>query len=517
MLNYEKKKKWVLPNNLNRKWVYGLVLALLILNLQSFEPIIDVMYAKEWSMDDVGRNLGGKEGKSVMKRNHSAFKGSSKGYAMCVGDNKPMVTSAMYKIKELRTTWNSTLPMAIAHCHELSEKTIGELRQIHRESIMGLIESSGGNEPVLDIVDLCIDGSVAKKKRLRGFYCKPAALVSSPYVETMLIDTDTIWFQNPDVLFEAPLYKDTGSLFFRDRAMRAPYDNIDGHEFCLQLQFVKKYIQEQSALLQGKYPSLGYQPERFTNWNREVSESLYLNGGHGTMYVWKSDIDVSATAIAHGQESSVVLLDSSRMPRTVRALRDMIPTFSLGYGDKEMYWIAATLAAEEFSFEPFLEGMYGDCGAVFHFDPTSITSDILKAGKIPPALDNQELASAGTHKKYRGAYTGVMPLFLNGQFAAEKVLFLGAMMELEMTRPRLATPNLLVAVMGGHSKRTNGPCGACKIAGGCVDVPSEINKRILSLQEYQLAQTGEPPGYWSRNIKRVWDKFWVKITPAWLD
>jgi hypothetical protein len=110
-----------------------------------------------------------------------------------------------------------------------------------------------------------------------------------------------------------------------------------------------------------------------------------------------------------------------------------------------------------------------------------------------------------------------MPLFLNGQFAAEKVLFMGAMMELEMTRPRLAIPNLPVAVMGGDSKRTNGPCGACKIAGGCVDVPSEVNKMILRLQEYQLAHAGEPPGYWKRTIKRVWDKLWIKITPAWMD
>lgn len=48
----------------------------------------------------------------------------------------------------------------------------------------------------------------------------------------------------------------------------------------------------------------------------------------------------------------------------------MLSSFNIGYGDKEVYWIAATLAQEDFTFEPFYAGQYGDCfGRVMHFEP----------------------------------------------------------------------------------------------------------------------------------------------------
>jgi len=44
---------------------------------------------------------------------------------------------------------------------------------------------------------------------------------------------------------------------------------------------------------------------------------------------------------------------------------------SKGYGDKEIYWLAATASNERFSFEPHMAGALGDCGALVHFDPTT--------------------------------------------------------------------------------------------------------------------------------------------------
>jgi hypothetical protein len=40
--------------------------------------------------------------------------------------------------------------------------------------------------------------------------------------------------------------------------------------------------------------------------------------------------------------------------------------------DYVVQWLAATIAEEPFSFEPFLVGSYGDCGVMLHFDPTMI-------------------------------------------------------------------------------------------------------------------------------------------------
>ena len=74
------------------------------------------------------------------------------------------------------------------------------------------------------------------------------------------------------------------------------------------------------------------------------------------------------------KDSSVIVFDNTRQHRTQRAIKLIIKDFSVGYGDKEMYWLAATAANEPFAFEPYFAGSLGDCGALLHFDPTAETS-----------------------------------------------------------------------------------------------------------------------------------------------
>ena len=211
----------------------------------------------------------------------------------------------------------------------------------------------------------------------------------------------------------------------------------------------------------------------------------------------------------------------------------------MGYGDKEMYWIAATIAQEKFSLEPFMEGNYGDCGGVFHFDPTEITVDVLKKGKIPDHLEDGFVYTTGKVKESpkekasrlarmadndgtrdrevgRDKYTGVMPHFLNGQFVAEKVECVGAMVEFEMSKPRLATPAERIMHLKGRSERTGAPRGACAIARGCVDVPADYNEMIYKLQRYQISRVGYPKSWLAGRVAAFWEKLWAKITPAWV-
>lgn len=54
---------------------------------------------------------------------------------------------------------------------------------------------------------------------LKGWAGKPFAILLSSFREVIFIDADSLFFRNPEVMFEDPLYIETGALFFRDRLM----------------------------------------------------------------------------------------------------------------------------------------------------------------------------------------------------------------------------------------------------------------------------------------------------------
>lgn len=137
-------------------------------------------------------------------RNHTL----ERGFALC-GNNKHKL-DLLRMHYQLRHTWKSTLPIAFVHCDELYDDFIDQLRKVDDNII---------------ILDICpsdaptIFGMPPKtaQKRLRSFFCKVAALLKSPFQDTIILDSDTIWFMNPENLFFSKSYMIDGSLFFRDR------------------------------------------------------------------------------------------------------------------------------------------------------------------------------------------------------------------------------------------------------------------------------------------------------------
>ena len=136
---------------------------------------------------------------------------------------------------------------------------------------------------------------IQAKKRLHGFFCKVAALIVSPYPETMLLDLDVVFFKSPHLLFDAPAYRETGTLFFHDRItfkdrLKYPERNIS----CIG-SFLDHYgihINDTST-----YTLL-----------RENGVSLFWNYG------------LSKTSMMlHYQESSVLLLNRATHPVTLEA------------------------------------------------------------------------------------------------------------------------------------------------------------------------------------------------------
>lgn len=96
---------------------------------------------------------------------------------------------AIYTIQQLRQRWSSLLPVTIFHCNELSSMVIKQFLSYDNVNVLNNCNK---------------DTSKVYKKRVKGWFCKPLALVSSAYEEVILVDTDVLWFKDPSKLFTAP-------------------------------------------------------------------------------------------------------------------------------------------------------------------------------------------------------------------------------------------------------------------------------------------------------------------------
>jgi hypothetical protein len=155
---------------------------------------------------------------SAQRRNNE------KGMVICVGNDAGLIAGALYIVKQLKDFWKSSLPVSIVHCNELSITIQNKFTKYQN----------------VIVKNMCIEKTTKKQKaRLKGWFCKTNALIHSDYIETMVVDTDVLWFKNPSFLFESPSYLSTGALFFRDRFLYESKTEKDG----LQYNVVKKFIE----------------------------------------------------------------------------------------------------------------------------------------------------------------------------------------------------------------------------------------------------------------------------------
>lgn len=419
------------------------VCVLLLLNAYSNDPLFVSLQstgggeAGQWEATSASASVPGQDGDAY------TYSAGHQGLTMCVSEDPAMLTSAKYLLQQLRSEWRSALPVAIAHCGELSRATTDELHSLHRASTLAQF---GRNLTLLmraslHITDLCAGASLVKKRRLRGWFCKTMALLEAPFTQTMLVDTDIVWFQSPELLFSATPFLRTGALFFRDRLLYElpPHASDSG----LRFDAVKNFVDAHS----GRAPI-------------DSAAAARLLRDSGNNFLWRRALNATS-GLRHVQESSVVVVDRSRMPKTMATLRRLLPSFSLGYGDKEVYWVAATIAGEAYSLEPWLAGAYGDCGEVLHFDPR-VPADAAR----PPE-----------------------PFFLNGQYLSEGVEYEARGVQGRMTRPVAASTALDLDSLVLDEQRdrvTGGNCGACRV--GCMHVPTDVSAAIIRQQRYQLAR-----------------------------
>jgi len=363
---------------------------------------------------------------SVPNLNRNTY---DKGIVVCANeDSDAIMTGLRYIIRKVRTTFNSNIYIEIAHCSEISEST----QLLIRNSYSNILFNN-----------ICEKASTLQKKRLRGWFCKPMALITSSFNETMVIDTDTLWFKNPVDLFTSYGYVETGGLFFRDRLLYELKDEINNPNYNqrngLRFKDVLTFIETHNP-----------------NFKLTSDKAIELYNNNGASYYWKHVYNNSSPVLRQMQESSVVIMNRNKMSKTAHIISKILPSFGLGYGDKEIYWIAATIANENYAWEPYIAGIYGDCGEIFHYSPLK---------KFDQGSD-------------------VSPYFINAEYlvkiSSDKD---GRGIQNQISKPVLAS-NFELFEMGEYFKETGGRCGACARM-GCQLVPDYINDEILSYQKYQ--------------------------------
>lgn len=272
-----------------------------------------------------------------------------RGYVTCA--SKKHIHDLLRTIYFLRTEWKSQYPISIMHCHELDQNDL---------DLITAMDEFGNITPM----DICAPRSsllsIVSATRLRGFMCKVGALLESPYDMTVLIDVDVVWLRPPDLLFESQLVAETGALFFRDRILHTPsvtkQDPKDGSR---SSDFVK-LLQTMGITLNASYVQAQFYANGVSPWWRCLAD------------YWPEDAR-AVNCYGEAQDSSMVIVDKRRHPGMMAMLRRLLPSFDVGYGDKEIYWLAATLANEPFTFSPFAAAQYGDCsGQVLHYLPDDV-------------------------------------------------------------------------------------------------------------------------------------------------
>eukprot|EP01062_Namystynia_karyoxenos_P048371 TRINITY_DN36799_c0_g1_i2.p2 TRINITY_DN36799_c0_g1~~TRINITY_DN36799_c0_g1_i2.p2 ORF type:complete len:482 (+),score=104.63 TRINITY_DN36799_c0_g1_i2:1755-3200(+) len=353
------------------------------------------------------REMGGQGGREQDGAPSGPPMKAGRAVAMCVG--RRWAPHAAAQIARLRNAGCRT-PVRVCHCD-------GELGQEAKDALSAL--------PDVRVIDICrrarrlsghggygfpVTGST---RRYRSWFCKPLAVAFLSQTEVMMVDIDSIFLVNPDVLWQSAAYRRTGTLFFRDLPLRPSTQSFIPGLVRSEI-FMRRKVRG-AWLVEDLFPRL---------WNLSVVRrghtaraALGARAGSasyipsGTIAQWKLD------KAPYVQDSSVVLWDKGRQPRASAVLADLItfhPNYcdsancltlitaggidAWSYGDKEFYWTACEAANTEYAWSPWAAAMagraesregysasgpFGLCELMAHHVPPPETSGAAVPGTAP--------------------------------------------------------------------------------------------------------------------------------------
>ena len=237
------------------------------------------------------------------------------GIVMCVGQRDLVL--AVQNIRTLRNVLGSTLPIEVFYA---GERDFPSDKRKQFEDLDLKVQ-------ILNILDFYDDTAVGITDSLaeNGWVMKPFAMLASRFQKAILVDADTIFLQRPDDYFD-PQLKETGTLFYPDRAVKGEYTGwID------TLEWVKKVLQDR-------------------NPSAMLKKSIF----------WTAKLE-------HQQESGLVFMDKGKPGvftslmfaawMNTKAVRAYVGRHV--FGDKETFWLACELTSTPYYFNPFYAGMIG--------------------------------------------------------------------------------------------------------------------------------------------------------------
>lgn len=269
---------------------------------------------------------------------HASIKKGGRGIVLTAGDDQaPYLLTTIYSFRQL----GCTLPIEVMY---LGDQDLGEDYRAELEALPGVVTR--------DISQMTKD----QGWKLAGWAAKPFAMLLSSFREALFIDADSLFFKNPEILFDEPDYQKTGALFFKDRLIMP--------------EKKKRWLQQ---VLPKPIP-------------KAAKESRFWTGESG-----------------HMQESGVVLIDKWKHfvslllitrfngpDRDGNKEKGITGVYEMMYGDKETFWVGFLLAGDEYSFHR------GDAGVMGELDERFKKKAHVKRGVIPPEKDEKTTALSST-------------------------------------------------------------------------------------------------------------------------
>ena len=180
----------------------------------------------------------------------------------------------------------------------------------------------------------------SKENSMGGWAIKPFAMLMSSFQEFVFLDADVLFFQNPEKMFDFQSYRETGTLYFRDRTIGGGQDDHKTLDYLLVMaKKISKFAQ--------------------------------------TQRIWKR-------LSVHEGESGVIVMDKKKGGLFVLLLATLLnmdpfqqDMYDVIHGDKESYWMASEALDVPYRWGSGAGGTVGYpnpnttdsiCGQLFHVD-----------------------------------------------------------------------------------------------------------------------------------------------------